>query len=379
MPIHRRQFIYLAAGCGVALGAGCQRLSRASMAQSQSEPAQSKPVQSELAPSELAPSELAQSEPAEPLQRDPKSQVRIVVISDLNSQYGSTTYDPEVDQAIQLIPSWKPDLVLCGGDMVAGQKRELSDAQVRAMWAAFDRHIRAPLAQANIPLGFTLGNHDGSGALRGEVLSFERDRNLARDYWNNPAHDPGLNFIDRTHFPFYYTFQQNGIFYLSWDASTATISEAQLTWVERSLSSKLARSAKLRMALGHLPLYPVAVGRDRPGEFLDGGEALRSRLEHHRVHTYISGHNHAYYPGFRGQLDLLHTGAIGSGPRQLIGSPQPAQKTLTLVDIAPASGQAIYTTYILPSLTHLNPAILPAQIQGTSVPDAPITRRDLRP
>ncbi|NJR68056.1 MAG: metallophosphoesterase [Synechococcales cyanobacterium CRU_2_2] len=314
-----------------------------------------------------------------PGDRSPSSpSVRIVVLSDLNSQYGSTTYEPEVDQAIRLIPGWKPDLVLCGGDMVAGQKRELSNAQVTAMWDAFDRHIRQPLAAAKIPLGFTLGNHDASGARRDGILSFERDRNLARDYWTHPSHDPGLNFVDRTHFPFYYTFQQNEIFYLVWDASTAQISSAQFAWVDQSLSSAQARSAKLRIALGHLPLYPVAVGRDRPGEFLDGGEALRSRLEHYNVHTYISGHNHAYYPGFRGQLELLHSGAIGSGPRQLIGSDRPPQKTVTIVDILADSARSLYTTYQLPSLELLTPAMLPPRIQSTSSPETPVTRRDLR-
>src|SRR5689334_8743868 len=56
----------------------------------------------------------------------PRGDVRIVVISDLNSQYGSTSYEPEVDQALALIPDWQPDLVLGGGDMVAGQSSSLT-------------------------------------------------------------------------------------------------------------------------------------------------------------------------------------------------------------------------------------------------------------
>ncbi|HEY9859361.1 MAG TPA: metallophosphoesterase, partial [Candidatus Obscuribacterales bacterium] len=94
-----------------------------------------------------------------------RGDVRIAVISDLNSQYGSTTYEAEVDKAIALIPAWQPDLVLCGGDMVAGQSQSLSDAEVQAMWAAFDRHIGAPLRKAKLPYGFTVGNHDASAAL----------------------------------------------------------------------------------------------------------------------------------------------------------------------------------------------------------------------
>jgi predicted MPP superfamily phosphohydrolase len=47
--------------------------------------------------------------------------VRIVVISDLNSEYGATDYRDEVKKAIALAPEWEPDIVLSGGDMVAGQ------------------------------------------------------------------------------------------------------------------------------------------------------------------------------------------------------------------------------------------------------------------
>ncbi|MGL5077334.1 MAG: metallophosphoesterase, partial [Waterburya sp.] len=61
-------------------------------------------------------SETAITKSVENLYLPPRKDFRIVVISDLNSQYGSTTYDPEVEQAIALIPQWQPDLVLCGGD-----------------------------------------------------------------------------------------------------------------------------------------------------------------------------------------------------------------------------------------------------------------------
>jgi hypothetical protein len=51
----------------------------------------------------------------------------------------------------------------------------------------------------------------------------------------------------------------------------------------------------------------VAEGRDRPGEVMNDADALRQLLERYDVHTYISGHHHAYYPGHRGNLQLLHT------------------------------------------------------------------------
>ena len=87
-----------------------------------------------------------------------------MAISDLNSAYGSTDYEPEIDKGINLLPFWQPDMVVCSGDMIAGQKKTLTESQIKAMWAAFDNHIAAPLRQANIPFGFTIGNHDASGA-----------------------------------------------------------------------------------------------------------------------------------------------------------------------------------------------------------------------
>ena len=287
----------------------------------------------------------------------------MVVISDLNSQYGSTSYAPEVTKAIALIPDWQPDLVLSGGDMIAGQSRSLNRAQLQAMWAAFDRTIAAPLRQANLPLGFTMGNHDGSAALSpGGSYIFAQDRQLATSYWNQQ--NSNLPFVDRAQFPFYYTFAQNDVFYLVWDASTAKLTPEQLTWVEQSLASPQAQAAKLRIVIGHLPLYGIAVGRNKPGEYLQNAEKLRSQMERYRVHTYISGHQHAYYPGYRGQLQLLHAGALGGGPRPLEGSDRSPQKTLTVVDIDLASASTTYTTYDMKTLQVIDQQQLPRQISG---------------
>lgn len=304
-----------------------------------------------------------------------KRAARIVVISDLNSQYGSTDYEPEVDKAIALIPTWKPDLVICGGDMVAGEDPSLSQDQVRAMWAAFDRHVSAPLRQAGIPYGFTLGNHDASSAqaASGSFL-FGQERNLAAAYWNAPNHNPGLQFVDRGKFPFYYSFQQNGIFFLVWDASSADISPAQIAWAERSLASTAAQSARLRIVIGHLPLYAITIGRDDPGEYLNQAEKLRSLLEVHQVHTYISGHDHAYYPGHKGKLELLHCGILGAGVRPLLNGNLRPQKTLTIVDVNLAAANTTYTTYDMKTMELVNQKQLPKLIAS---PTEKVLRRDL--
>lgn len=305
----------------------------------------------------------------------PRGDVRIAVISDLNSQYGSTSYEPEVTKAIALIPDWQPDIVVGGGDMVAGQSPSLTRAEIKAMWAGFDHHVGAPLRKARLPFGFTIGNHDASAALAvsGKFL-FSNERELAAAHWHNPQHDPGLQFVDRAKFPFYYSFQKNDIFYLVWDASTAEIPPGQLAWVEKSLASSTAQSAKMRIVIGHLPLYAVAVGRDKPGEILNNADELRSLLERYRVHTYISGHQHAYFPGHRGQLQLLHTGALGSGPRPLLNSSLPTQKTLTVVDVNLGSALTTYTTYDMTTLQVVDQRKLPRIIVG---PNGMVLRRDV--
>ena len=306
----------------------------------------------------------------------PRGDVRLVVISDLNGAYGSTDYDPEVDKAMALLPFWQPDMVVCSGDMVAGQNPTLSEPELQAMWAAFDDHVAAPLRRANIPYGFTIGNHDASGAqgVSGGFL-FERERQVASDYWSQPDHDPGVEFVDRHDFPFYYSFKFNDIFFLAWDGSSFKIPQDKLDWVEQALSSPEAQSSKLRVLLGHLPLYAVAVGRDAPGEVMANADQLREMLERHQVHTYISGHHHAYYPAYKGNLQLLHMGILGSGPRPYLGSSLPPQKALTVIDIQFDSPEfTTYTTYDMQTLSLIEFDQLPRFITGHN---GMVLRRDV--
>lgn len=310
------------------------------------------------------------------LANPPRGDVRFVVISDLNGVYGSTDYDPEVDRAVQLIPFWQPDLVVCSGDMVAGQDRSLTPAQINAMWTAFDQHVAAPLRATGIPFGFTLGNHDASSALgANNQFLFQQERQLAAAYWNADEHDPGLDFIDRSQFPFFYTFQQDDIFFMAWDGSSSRISEQDLAWVERSLGSEAAQQAKMRVLLSHLPLYAVATGRDQPGNVMNNADQLRTMLERYNVHTYISGHHHAYYPGHRGALQLLHTGALGGGPRRLIETDLAPRKTLTVVDVDFDLPELTrYTTYDMQTLGTLSAEELPRFLTGHN---GVVLRRDV--
>jgi hypothetical protein len=234
------------------------------------------------------------------------------------------------------------------------------------MWDGFEQTVASPLRALNIPFGFTMGNHDGSAAIRGLDYIFTRERNIAQNYWQNPAHDPGITIIDDYNFPFSYTFRQGDAFFLVWDASSQLINSEDLFWIEQSLASAESQASKIRFVLGHLPLYGIAIGRDKPGEVLLNPEKLRALMEQYHVHSYISGHHHAYYPGQRGNLNLLHTGALGGGPRQLIAGDLPPRKTLTIADVFFDSANAIsrYTTYDLKTLEIISEENLPRSLVG---------------
>jgi hypothetical protein len=291
---------------------------------------------------------------------------RLVAISDLNGPYGSITYLDEVHRAVALIPALAPDLVLCGGDMVAGQKPGLSAVKLAAMWASFDRQVLTPLRRAGLPFAFTLGNHDASGSRSGGRYSFALDRQEAERFWRPLRDRLGLRFVDAGLFPYAYTALQEDIFLLVWDASAAQLPAEQLAWAERSLASPAARGARMRLVLGHLPLLAIAQGRERPGEVLQQADTLQRLLERHNVAAYISGHHHAFFPGRIGELDLLALGALGHGPRRLLGWGQPPRHTLTLIDLFWAqSGQPdrrVYTSYDITSLRRIQPADLPERI-----------------
>jgi len=267
---------------------------------------------------------------------------RIAVVSDLNSEFGAVTYQYQVDSIMQRIPRmFSPDMVVCGGDMVAGQSGSLSSAQLDAMWAAFDKKIATPLRNANIPFAFTIGNHDGAD---GNPLERERTKN----YWDSPGKYPGMFAIDTLNYPFYFSYmdkKDGDIFYVTWDANSSIISSAELEWTKQQFASPAARNAKYRFLIGHMPLYGVAAERDSPGNVLPQPDNLRKWMEELDVHTYISGHQHAYYPGKRGKLELLNTGAAGSGPRRWLSIDKAPVNTMTLMDIFYAEDKIVYTTY----------------------------------
>lgn len=297
---------------------------------------------------------------------------RIAVISDLNSGLGAADYQWQVDSILDRIPRiWKPDLVISGGDMVAGMG--ISDtSHLRKMWTGFDQHIARPLREHNIPFAFTLGNHDGP-------RSYPLERKIAAEYWNKQEHDPGLEFVDREFFPNYYSFVKDSLFFVSWEASSSEITQANLTWLEEQFNSPEAQSAAFRFVMGHMPLYSVAQERNSKGNVLNDPVKLQRLLEKYNVHTYISGHQHAYYPGKRGDVEFLNTGAAGSGPRSWLNLDRKPVNTITIMDVFHEKDSITYTTYNIKEkdakdLQILDETRLPSSMFGVN---GHLLRRDL--
>lgn len=300
------------------------------------------------------------------LNAPPRGGTRLVLISDLNSSYGSTNYIAEVHRGVALIPPLRPDLVICAGDMVAGQKAGLGRQRLAAMWAGFDRSVLAPLRSAGLPFAPAMGNHDASGASAGGRFLFADDRAEAARFWRPRRDALGLTFVDTANFPFHYAIRQDDVFVLVWDASTAQVPAEQRRWAERILAGPAARSASRRLVVGHLPLRAVSQGRDRPGEVLAQAAALQQLLERHGVEAYVSGHQHAYFPARLGQLDLFQLGAMGSGPRRLLGQTTTPFQTLTVLDLVGSPPRLVDTSFDLRTLRRIDPQRLPHSLSDAA-------------
>jgi hypothetical protein len=296
------------------------------------------------------------------------------LISDLNASYGSTSYIPQVHRGVALVQALQADLVLCGGDMVAGQKHGLSAAHLDAMWQAFDRQVLTPIRSAGEPFAPTMGNHDASSSRGPQGYSFGLDRERAERFWRGQQASLGLNLVEASRFPFRYSLRQGDLFAVVIDASSAVVPEQDWGWAEAQLASPAAREARLRLVMGHLPPYGLSQGRDRAGEVLHQPERLTQLMERQGVHLYVSGHHHSWYPGRVGRTDLLSLGAMGSGPRRLLRSELPPIQTITVLDLFRSQNQLVETTVELNGLQVLATANLPPSLQPSMAPL--IRRRD---
>ena len=162
----------------------------------------------------------------------------------------------------------------------------------------------------------TPGNHDASA-----YPGFAAERAIYGKQWE--GRDAGLGFVDRAAFPFHYAFATGDVLFVSLDATTVgKLAPSQINWL-RGLLDAHGRNYRWRVVFSHLPLWPVARGRE--SEFI-GDLALQALLEEGGVDLYLSGHHHAFYPGARGKVGFISQACLGAGPRPLRGRVSPPRR-----------------------------------------------------
>jgi 3',5'-cyclic AMP phosphodiesterase CpdA len=251
---------------------------------------------------------------------------RAVVVSDLNESYGSTRYSAAVDAAVRATLALAPDLVISTGDMVAGQRLSppLGAEEVLAMWQAFDQHVTIPLAKAGLPFAVTPGNHD---AANGPRFAIEREHYRAQWLPRKPA----LDFVDAADYPFNYAFRVHQTLFVSLDATqVGHLSASRKSWLSQLLTQHGPKH-RHRVVFSHVPLWPFAVGRER--DYL-GDHELEAILQRGRVDVVLSGHHHAYYPGYKDGVRYVSQGCLGAAPRPLLGRREASGRTITVIELA---------------------------------------------
>lgn len=245
--------------------------------------------------------------------------IEVVVVSDMNSSYGSLDYGTSVHSAIDEVVRLSPDLVLSTGDMVAGQRAGLD---YQGMWRGFHMAVTQPLWEAGIPFAVTPGNHDASA-----YPSYQQERDIYEAQWLD--YMPDVAFVDRENYPFNYAFEMEGALFISLDATgLGPLPTEQMQWLDALLE---ADDHPVRIVFGHVPLYPFA--ETKQNEVI-GDQALEALLNRHGVDAFLSGHHHTYYPGRRGPLRLVGMACLGSGLRNLIGDDERAPRAIVRMRIS---------------------------------------------
>jgi len=251
--------------------------------------------------------------------------IKIAVISDLNGSYGSIDYNKQIPEIIANLVNINPDLVISTGDMIAGQRIRplLQRPQLEAMWTSFHNNVSNVLSEAGLPFAITAGNHDGSLSNK-----FGLERQIYQEQWLTRA--PDVDFIDRSYYPFYYAFEIKNILFISLDATVVGhLSIKQFSWLEELLKQS-QNKYRHQIVFSHLPIWPFAQGRERE---IIGDPMLEALLQQHNVTVYLSGHHHAFYPGYKDGIMYVSQACLGSGLRKYIGSYQRSRRGYTMVEI----------------------------------------------
>ncbi len=262
--------------------------------------------------------------------------LRVAVISDLNHSYGTIGYDSPVRAAIKRVIELKPDLVLCTGDMIAGQRTspKLNRTSLEAMWQAFHETVTISLKNAGIPFAPTPGNHDAS-----DSPGFQLERDVYFEQWQK--HKSNITLLAGSNYPFNYAFSIKGVLFGALDATLAgSLPSEQMQWLNKVLSSEGGKNVA-RIIYGHLPIWSLTAGREC-GILKD--TELEQLFLDKAVDVYLSGHQHGFYPFVHNGQHYIGQAALGSGPRRLICDKKRSPRSFTFIEIA-GDGNLSVTAY----------------------------------
>ena len=95
------------------------------------------------------------------------------------------------------------------------------------------------------------------------------------------------------------------------------------------------------VTFSHLPLWPFAIQRERE---IIGDPTLEKIYLQSGVVLHLSGHHHAFYPGWKDGVAYVSQACLGGGPRRLIGDRARSPHSFTHVTFQPNGefGIAVY-------------------------------------
>jgi 3',5'-cyclic AMP phosphodiesterase CpdA len=285
----------------------------------------------------------------------PAGPLQVAAVSDINGRYGTVDYAPRVAAAVERATELDVDVFLIAGDMIAGQRPSplLRRGELEAMWERFHATVTEPLAARGIPVLVTPGNHDAS-----RQPPFGLERTVYAEQWAQRR--PAVQMLDGDHWPFHYAAGIGGALIVSLDATEpGRLPDRQLEWLEQVLDREQGRFETI-IVFGHLPLWPIAVGRET--EILRDPR-LRDLLAEREVDAYLSGHHHAFYDGTYGGVRYIAQAALGGGRRALAGTKARSPHALTLLTLAPEKLRV--EALLAPGYRDaINPAMLPGVIES---------------
>ncbi|WP_413575462.1 metallophosphoesterase family protein [Bdellovibrio sp. HCB290] len=266
------------------------------------------------------------SEPDDEIKDSAKS-LKITAFADMNIDTDGT-YSSSTISIVKSMIARQPAAILGVGDYIDGEKTSLSNSTYVSMWNAFSKKVMAPMRDARIPFLPTPGNHDAY---------YNQERQQYNTFWDK--NKGNVEFVDDDNFPFYYSFIQEDVFFVSLDnANYSSLKNrtTQLAWLKAQLTSSRAKGARARVVYGHIPLYSIVATKANSSTVYSNGvltgerrtagsNTLEAILLNNNVDLVIFGHSHGFYSGHYAyadgkKLQVVSMPCAGSAPRYLVGT-----------------------------------------------------------